>query len=286
MYWSRLIVIAWLLLFYVSPIEVTCKHLDTATAVGSINTSDRTTIHASSSSSSTSSNTVTTGGGGVVVVDPLCIDSQQYFITDLSPNTGVDSQHHFITDSLIPPAAVPPPPLIDIEIPHSLSDHLLLFVLIVLLSIALGVVIGLTAHSMVWPHHHHSNSNIQHSKKDRRGGAPGHSSSSSRHSTAGSIAAGTDTCISMSMIEDELYIADDDATHSRKETEEVSGKQKPSSSSSSSSTSSYYNNDDDNDDNNVLLMSKPSRIPRHIAVIMDGNRRFGKEMHSDPLQVW
>ena len=83
----------------------------------------------------------------------------------------------------------------------------------------------------------------------------------------------------MSMIADELYIADD---------EEVSGKQKPSSSSSSSSssTSSYYNNDDDSDDNNVLLMSKPSRIPRHIAVIMDGNRRFGKEMHSDPLQVW
>ena len=266
-----LIVIAWLLLFCVSPIEVTCKHLDTATAVGSINTSDRTTIHASSSSSSTSSNTVATGGGGVggvVVVDPLCIDSQQYFITDLSPNTGVDSQHHFITDSLIPPTAVPPPPLIDIEIPH-----LLLFVLIVVLSIALGVVIGLTAHSMVWLP---SNSSIQHSKKDRRGGAPRHSNSGSRHSTAGSIAADTDTCISMSMIE----------THSRKETEEVSGKQKPSSSSSSSSSSaSSYNNDDDNDDNNVLLMSKPSRIPRHIAVIMDGNRRFGKEMHSDPLQV-
>jgi hypothetical protein len=250
---------------------VTCKHLDTATAVGSINTSDRTTIRASSSS-----NTVAAGGGGgVVMVDPLCIDSQHHFITDLSPNTGVDSQQHFITDSLTPSAAVPPPPLIDIEIPHSFSDHLLLFVLIVFLSIALGVVIGLTAHSLVWPHHHHSNSSIQQSKKDRVG-VPRHSSSS-----RGTTTVDHTSRHELTSSPSELYIADDDSTHSRKETEEVSGKQKPSNSSSSSSTSSY----NDDDDDNVLLMSKPSRIPRHIAVIMDGNRRFGKEMHSDPLQV-
>lgn len=27
------------------------------------------------------------------------------------------------------------------------------------------------------------------------------------------------------------------------------------------------------------------QAPKHIAVIMDGNRRFGKQTHSDPLQV-
>lgn len=27
------------------------------------------------------------------------------------------------------------------------------------------------------------------------------------------------------------------------------------------------------------------QVPRHIAVIMDGNRRFGRQNHSDPLQV-
>jgi undecaprenyl diphosphate synthase len=33
-----------------------------------------------------------------------------------------------------------------------------------------------------------------------------------------------------------------------------------------------------------LLSSKPEKIPKHIAVIMDGNRRFGREKHADPLQ--
>lgn len=31
--------------------------------------------------------------------------------------------------------------------------------------------------------------------------------------------------------------------------------------------------------------SKASIVPKHIAVIMDGNRRFGRKKHSDPLQV-
>mmetsp|Transcript_32467 Transcript_32467/g.54742 ORF Transcript_32467/g.54742 Transcript_32467/m.54742 type:complete len:365 (+) Transcript_32467:76-1170(+) len=34
----------------------------------------------------------------------------------------------------------------------------------------------------------------------------------------------------------------------------------------------------------LLLTSCPSEVPSHIAVIMDGNRRFGKQVHSDPLQ--
>lgn len=26
-------------------------------------------------------------------------------------------------------------------------------------------------------------------------------------------------------------------------------------------------------------------VPKHVAVIMDGNRRFGKKAHQDPIQV-
>lgn len=33
-----------------------------------------------------------------------------------------------------------------------------------------------------------------------------------------------------------------------------------------------------------LLDTKPKNVPKHIAVIMDGNRRFGRKTHSDPLQ--
>lgn len=29
---------------------------------------------------------------------------------------------------------------------------------------------------------------------------------------------------------------------------------------------------------------KPENVPKHIGVIMDGNRRFGRQKHSDPLQ--
>eukprot|EP00602_Paraphysomonas_sp_CaronLab_P005660 CAMPEP_0185027230 /NCGR_PEP_ID=MMETSP1103-20130426/12022_1 /TAXON_ID=36769 /ORGANISM="Paraphysomonas bandaiensis, Strain Caron Lab Isolate" /LENGTH=239 /DNA_ID=CAMNT_0027561123 /DNA_START=76 /DNA_END=795 /DNA_ORIENTATION=- len=32
------------------------------------------------------------------------------------------------------------------------------------------------------------------------------------------------------------------------------------------------------------LKELPNQVPRHIAVIMDGNRRYGREKHSDPLQ--
>ena len=31
--------------------------------------------------------------------------------------------------------------------------------------------------------------------------------------------------------------------------------------------------------------AKPVNIPRHIGVIMDGNRRYGRQQHSDPLKV-
>ena len=34
-----------------------------------------------------------------------------------------------------------------------------------------------------------------------------------------------------------------------------------------------------------MLKNKPEKVPKHIAVIMDGNRRFGRQTHSDPLQV-
>eukprot|EP00601_Ochromonadales_sp_CCMP2298_P000064 CAMPEP_0173182272 /NCGR_PEP_ID=MMETSP1141-20130122/7741_1 /TAXON_ID=483371 /ORGANISM="non described non described, Strain CCMP2298" /LENGTH=350 /DNA_ID=CAMNT_0014105339 /DNA_START=187 /DNA_END=1239 /DNA_ORIENTATION=+ len=34
----------------------------------------------------------------------------------------------------------------------------------------------------------------------------------------------------------------------------------------------------------LLLETRPAVVPNHIAVIMDGNRRFGKAVHSDPLQ--
>ena len=33
------------------------------------------------------------------------------------------------------------------------------------------------------------------------------------------------------------------------------------------------------------LISCINQVPRHIAVIMDGNRRFGRRKHADPLQV-
>lgn len=33
-----------------------------------------------------------------------------------------------------------------------------------------------------------------------------------------------------------------------------------------------------------ILPPKPDRVPRHLAVIMDGNRRFGRMQHSDPLK--
>lgn len=36
--------------------------------------------------------------------------------------------------------------------------------------------------------------------------------------------------------------------------------------------------------NSILLPSKPDHIPRHIAVIMDGNRRYGRKTHGDPLR--
>jgi hypothetical protein len=32
------------------------------------------------------------------------------------------------------------------------------------------------------------------------------------------------------------------------------------------------------------LPPKPEKVPRHVAVIMDGNRRFGRMQHSDPLK--
>jgi hypothetical protein len=35
----------------------------------------------------------------------------------------------------------------------------------------------------------------------------------------------------------------------------------------------------------LLLNTKPCKIPKHIAVIMDGNRRFGKQKHGNALQV-
>jgi len=34
----------------------------------------------------------------------------------------------------------------------------------------------------------------------------------------------------------------------------------------------------------ILLPPKPDRVPRHIAVIMDGNRRYGRKTHGDPLR--
>ena len=39
------------------------------------------------------------------------------------------------------------------------------------------------------------------------------------------------------------------------------------------------------DDQKETLMSAPENVPKHVAVIMDGNRRFGREKYSDPLQV-
>lgn len=35
----------------------------------------------------------------------------------------------------------------------------------------------------------------------------------------------------------------------------------------------------------MLLNTKPRKVPKHIAVIMDGNRRFGKQKHGNSLQV-
>lgn len=32
------------------------------------------------------------------------------------------------------------------------------------------------------------------------------------------------------------------------------------------------------------LSTKPSKVPKHIAVIMDGNRRFGRQKHGNALQ--
>ena len=32
-------------------------------------------------------------------------------------------------------------------------------------------------------------------------------------------------------------------------------------------------------------LNSGGRVPKHIAVIMDGNRRFGREKLGDPLQV-
>ena len=36
--------------------------------------------------------------------------------------------------------------------------------------------------------------------------------------------------------------------------------------------------------NSSLLPPKPDHVPRHIAVIMDGNRRYGRKTHGDPLR--
>ena len=33
------------------------------------------------------------------------------------------------------------------------------------------------------------------------------------------------------------------------------------------------------------LPDKPDKIPDHVAVIMDGNRRFGSKAYGDPLRV-
>eukprot|EP01041_Mallomonas_annulata_P000921 gene921-1787_t len=41
---------------------------------------------------------------------------------------------------------------------------------------------------------------------------------------------------------------------------------------------------DEDDKTNVKLLLKPDKVPRHIAVIMDGNRRYGRAKMSDPLQ--
>lgn len=51
-----------------------------------------------------------------------------------------------------------------------------------------------------------------------------------------------------------------------------------SKSSSSMTTSAAEYSDE------AVLASKPAEVPCHIAVIMDGNRRFGRETHKDPLQ--
>lgn len=41
----------------------------------------------------------------------------------------------------------------------------------------------------------------------------------------------------------------------------------------------YYNSLDSNN-----ISEKPATVPKHIAVIMDGNRRFGRKKHKDALQ--
>lgn len=40
-----------------------------------------------------------------------------------------------------------------------------------------------------------------------------------------------------------------------------------------------------NSNHQYNISKPPMNVPKHIAVIMDGNRRFGREIHSDPLQV-
>lgn len=35
---------------------------------------------------------------------------------------------------------------------------------------------------------------------------------------------------------------------------------------------------------NKALSTKPAKVPKHIAVIMDGNRRFGRQKHGNALQ--
>jgi len=205
-------------------------------------------------------------------VDPLCIDSQQqqHFMTDLSSKTPVTS-----------PAMVLPPSMMMVNNNNNpyFRDHIPLFIVIILLSIALGVVMGLlTTHCVLWPHHHHHHrsrrSNFdpsyytqQHknNKKDRSS----RSSNSSIVDASGVSYMGTFQSIESDHHHDEDKYGLSGSIH------ELSVSEKPS------SPIDNNNNDDDDD----VLTSKPSVIPRHIAVIMDGNRRFGKEVHSDPLQV-
>lgn len=41
---------------------------------------------------------------------------------------------------------------------------------------------------------------------------------------------------------------------------------------------------ENDEDRKKMLDNKPSKIPQHIAVIMDGNRRYGRSKHADPLK--